>query len=58
MGKWIVLLLAAFVALAIIGFLVEAARALVGVAIVVIAVVFAFQFFRRGTNGPPAPPRA
>lgn len=55
MGKWIVLLIAAFVALAIVGFLVEAARALVGIAIVILAVVVAVQYLRRKSSGPPAP---
>ena len=56
MGKWIVLLLAAFVALAIVGFLVEAARALVGLAIVGLIVFVVIQYLRRGSSGPPAPP--
>lgn len=45
MGKWIAILLAAFVALAIVGFLIDAARFLIGVALVGAAIVFAWRFF-------------
>lgn len=44
MSKWIAILLAAFVALAILGFLVDAARWLAGAALVVLLVVIVAQF--------------
>jgi hypothetical protein len=46
MGKWIVILLAVFVTLAIVGFIVDAARFLIGVALLGAIAVAAFHFFR------------
>lgn len=43
MGKWVVILLAVMLGLAVLGFLIDAARFLVGVAIVGALVVLGFQ---------------
>ena len=45
MGRWVLILLAAIVGLAILGFLIDAARALAGVAIVVLLIVLAVRWF-------------
>jgi hypothetical protein len=55
MGKWILLLLAAFVALAIVGFLIDAARFLIGVALLGVVVVGAFQLLRGRSKAGPRP---
>jgi hypothetical protein len=47
MGKWVLLLLAAMIALAIVGFLVDAARAVVGVGLFVCLVVLAGQWLMK-----------
>lgn len=44
MGKWVGILIAAFIALAIVGFLVDAARWLAGAGLVVILILLAVQF--------------
>ena len=44
MGKWPWILLAAFVALAVLGFVIDALRFLIGVALVACAIVIAFRF--------------
>ncbi|MFZ5685332.1 MAG: hypothetical protein ACOY9C_11895 [Pseudomonadota bacterium] len=45
MGKWVAILLAAIVALAIVGFLVDAARAIAGFLLVLCLIGLAAQFF-------------
>jgi hypothetical protein len=45
MGKWIAILVAAIVALAVVGFLVDAARAIAGFLLVVCVIVLAVQVF-------------
>jgi len=50
MGKWVLLLLAAMVGLAIVGFVVDAARAVVGVLLFVAVVVLAGQWLVRRRN--------
>jgi hypothetical protein len=45
MGKWIAILLAAIVGLAVVGFLVDAARAIAGFLLVVCVIVLAVQVF-------------
>jgi putative Mn2+ efflux pump MntP len=47
MGKWVLLLLAAMIGLAIVGFVVDAARVVVGVVLVVLVVVLAGQWLLR-----------
>lgn len=47
MGKWVVILLAAMVGLAILGFLVDAARAIAGILFVGCLLVLAFRVFTR-----------
>lgn len=47
MGKWVVILLAAMVGLAVLGFLVDAARAIAGVLFVGCLLVLAARFFVR-----------
>jgi hypothetical protein len=52
MGKWIAILLAAIVALAIVGFLVDAARAIAGFLLVVCLLILAVQLFlKRSRKG-------
>lgn len=46
MGKWIVFLLIGFVALAVIGFIVDAARFLIGVALLGAIATVAWQMLR------------
>lgn len=47
MGKWVLLLLAAMIGLAILGFVVDAARAVVGVLLFIAVVVLAGQWLVR-----------
>jgi len=47
MGKWVVILLAAMVGLAVLGFLVDAARFIAGVLFVGCLLVLAVRFFTR-----------
>lgn len=47
MGKWIAILLAVIVACAVVGFLVDAIRVLAWAAVVVLAIVLAFQLLTR-----------
>lgn len=48
MGKWIAILLAAMVGLAVLGFLVDAARVIAGILFVGCLIVLAVRFFTRG----------
>jgi hypothetical protein len=50
MGKWIAILLAAMVGLAILGFLVDAARAIAGILFVGCLLVLAARLFTRGRS--------
>lgn len=50
MGKWIGILIAAVVALAVIGFLVDAARAIAGVLLVICLIALAVQVFWKRTR--------
>ncbi len=50
MGKWIAILLAAMIGLAILGFLVDAARVIAGVLFVGCLIVLAFRFFTRAKD--------
>ncbi len=52
MGKWIAILLAAMVGLAILGFLVDAARVIAGVLFVGCLLVLAARLFTRRRNSP------
>lgn len=45
MGKWVLILIAAIIGLAILGFLVDAARAIAGVAVVALLIVLAVRWF-------------
>ncbi|HVI31995.1 hypothetical protein [Phenylobacterium sp.] len=47
MGKWIAILLAVIVACAVLGFVVDAIRALAWAAVVVLGIVLAFQVLTR-----------
>jgi hypothetical protein len=50
MGKWIAILLAAMVGLAVLGFVVDAARAIAGVLFVGCLLVLAAKLFTRGRS--------
>lgn len=50
MGKWIAILLAAVVALAVVGFLVDAARAIAGFLLVICLIALAAQVFWKRTR--------
>lgn len=47
MGKWIAILLAVIVAAAVVGFLVDAIRAIAWAAVVVLTIVLAFQLLTK-----------
>ncbi len=51
MSKWIIYLLVGFIALAVVGFLVDAARFLIGVALLGVIAVVAWQFIRGKSGG-------
>lgn len=50
MGKWIAILLAAMVGLAVLGFLVDAARVIAGILFVGCLIVLAVRVFTRGRS--------
>jgi hypothetical protein len=50
MGKWVVILLAAMVGLAVLGFLVDAARFIAGGLFIGCLLVLAARFFTRGRS--------
>lgn len=50
MGKWALILVAAVIGLAVLGFLVDAARAIVGVLLVICLIALAVQVFWKRTR--------